>query len=192
MVIKIETVGKAKSPSTVVIRVLFPVVIIYSFVGDITFNLNGRDSWSSGYGRWLMFERSWVEFRILDGHDIFHIDLLLKNCIVCLKTPKGTKKRPGLANFCKNIKHLTEIRDIVDQLIIEKWYYWSSRAPGWLSGFTLGSEHQWRVSVGTILGDGNTLFRQNERGFVTKNNIYTLLFKIEMHSEKLFIITFIC
>ena len=33
MVIKIETVGKAKSPSTVVIRVLFPVVIIYSFVG---------------------------------------------------------------------------------------------------------------------------------------------------------------
>ena len=35
---------------------------------------------------------------ILDGHDIFHIDLL-KNCIVCLKRPKINKKSPGLAQF---------------------------------------------------------------------------------------------
>ena len=35
---------------------------------------------------------------ILDGHDIFQIDLL-KNCIVCLKRPKIHKKRPGLAQF---------------------------------------------------------------------------------------------
>ena len=44
----------------------------------------GREPWSSGYGRRLMSKghgfESWR--RILDGHDIFHVDLLYK--LYCL------------------------------------------------------------------------------------------------------------
>ena len=36
----------------------------------------GREPWSSGHGRRLMFKRLWVWIPELDGHDIFHIDLL--------------------------------------------------------------------------------------------------------------------
>ena len=51
--------------------------------------LEPLEPWSSGYGRWLVFERLWLRIQrcILDELDIFHIDLVWKN-IVCLKGPK--------------------------------------------------------------------------------------------------------
>ena len=42
-------------------------------VRDIKNSSNGREPWSSGYGRRLTIQRSWVQIpcRILDGNDIF-------------------------------------------------------------------------------------------------------------------------
>ena len=51
----------------------------------------GGDSRSEGHG----FES---RRRILDVHDIFHIDLL-KNCIVCLKRLKINEKEAGVGPF---------------------------------------------------------------------------------------------
>ena len=48
----------------------------------------GGDSRSEGCGFW---------HRILDGH--FSHTFVVKICNVCLKGPKKTKKRPGLAHF---------------------------------------------------------------------------------------------
>ena len=36
---------------------------------------------------------------ILDEHDIFHIDLLQKDCIVCLKRPKINEKEALIGPF---------------------------------------------------------------------------------------------
>ena len=63
--------------------------IEHLFHKDPKFLLVGREHWSSGYGRKLMLERfeslhlvRIPALNILDGHDIFHIDLLLK--LYCL------------------------------------------------------------------------------------------------------------
>ena len=56
----------------------------------------GREPWSSGYGWWLMFERSWVRIPAKYTGWTFFTLICCKNCIVCLKRPK---KRPGLAHF---------------------------------------------------------------------------------------------
>ena len=52
----------------------------------------GREPWSSGYGRQLMFERSWV--RILAPYTgwTFFTLICCKNCVVCLKRPKINEK----------------------------------------------------------------------------------------------------
>ena len=56
----------------------------------------GLEPWSSGYGRRLMFERSWVRSRprILDGHDIFSHWFVVKIVLLVWKRPKINKKRP--------------------------------------------------------------------------------------------------
>ena len=42
----------------------------------------------------VFFKRSWVRIPVsYTGWTYFHIDLLLKNCIVCLKRPKINAKR---------------------------------------------------------------------------------------------------
>ena len=52
----------------------------------------GREPWSSGYGRRLMFQRSWVWIPApYTGWIFFHI-YLLKNCNVCLKRRKKVKE----------------------------------------------------------------------------------------------------
>ena len=51
----------------------------------------GGDSHSKGCG----FES---RCRILDGNDVFHIDLF-KNCIVCLKRPKINEKEAWVGPF---------------------------------------------------------------------------------------------
>ena len=53
----------------------------------------GHEQGSSGYGRWLKFERSWVQK--LAGHDIFTL-ICFQNCIVCLKKTKNKRKRGQL------------------------------------------------------------------------------------------------
>ena len=58
-----------------------------------------REPWSSGYGRQL--ERSWV--RILDGYDIFHIDLLLKLHCLFEKDRNKRKRGRGWRFFVKNV-----------------------------------------------------------------------------------------
>ena len=60
-------------------------------------NVLGREPWSSGYGWWLMFKRSWVWIPApYTGWKFFTL-ICCKNWIVCLKRPKINKKRPGLA-----------------------------------------------------------------------------------------------
>ena len=54
---------------------------------------------SSGYGKRLMFQRSWVRFPAPFTGWTFFTFICCKNCKVCLKRPKKTKKRPGLAHF---------------------------------------------------------------------------------------------
>ena len=65
----------------------------------------GRERWSSGYGRSLVFKRSWV--RILSPCTVrsFFTYICCKNCIVCLENIKNKReKRPGLAHFLKKIE----------------------------------------------------------------------------------------
>ena len=61
----------------------------------------GREPWSSGYGWWLSFFRSWV--RILATNNEWHLDIFTliccKNCIVCLKRPKINEKEAGVVPF---------------------------------------------------------------------------------------------
>ena len=48
------------------------------FPTNQTTSRDGVERWSSGYGRRLVFERSWVQIPALDGHNIFYFDFLLK------------------------------------------------------------------------------------------------------------------
>ena len=63
-----------------------------------------REPWSSGYGRRLTFQRSWVWFPAPDTGWTWHFFTLIcyKNCIVCLKKTENKRKRGrGWAIFLK-------------------------------------------------------------------------------------------
>ena len=71
------------------------------------FDLIGWEPWSTGYGRWLMFERSrvWIPAPYTGWWWHFFTLICCKNCIVCLKRPKINKKRAILKktfNLTKN------------------------------------------------------------------------------------------
>ena len=55
----------------------------------------GRKPWSSGYGRRLMFWRSWIWIPVPYTGWTWHFSTLIccKNCIVCLKKTKNKRKR---------------------------------------------------------------------------------------------------
>ena len=63
--------------------------------------IDGRDPWSSGYGRRLTFQRSWVwipgPYTGWTRH--FFTLICCKNCIVCLKRLKIKEKEAGLAHL---------------------------------------------------------------------------------------------
>ena len=62
----------------------------------------GREPWSSGYGRRLMFRRSGVQIPAPYTGWTFFTYILCKNCNdVCLKRQKINKKRRVLAHFLK-------------------------------------------------------------------------------------------
>ena len=67
---------------------------------------SGREPWSSGYVRWLIFKRSWVQIPVPYTGWTWHFFTLIccKNCIVCWKDKKYMKKRPGRAQFLKMCK----------------------------------------------------------------------------------------
>ena len=71
---------------------LLPKLISSIQVGHKRYKRIGWKTWSSGYGRWLMFERSW--FRILNPGWSWHWFVVK---IVCLKRLKINKNR--LAHF---------------------------------------------------------------------------------------------
>ena len=49
----------------------------------------GREPWSSGYGRRLMFQRLWVRIPApFTGWTFFHIHICCENCNVCLEGRK--------------------------------------------------------------------------------------------------------
>ena len=63
----------------------------------------GREPWSSGYGRRLTFQRSWVRIPAPDTGWTFFTLICCKNCIVCLKRPKiNEKKEAEVGPFKKN------------------------------------------------------------------------------------------
>ena len=67
----------------------------------------GREPWSSGYGKRLMFRTSWVRFLALyTGWTIFHV-YLMYNCNVCLKRPKLNKKEARIGPLKKLIKAIS-------------------------------------------------------------------------------------
>ena len=57
----------------------------------------GREPWSSGYGKRLTFRRSWV--RILEPYTGWTFFTYCKNCNVCLKRPKINEKEAGVGPF---------------------------------------------------------------------------------------------
>ena len=66
----------------------------------------GREPWSSGYVRRLMFQRSWVWIPAPDTGWTWHFFTLIccKNCIVCLKRPKINEKEAEVGPRKKNYK----------------------------------------------------------------------------------------
>ena len=66
------------------------------------------EPWSCGYGRRLMFQRSWVRILVPYTGCTWHFFTLIgcKNCIVCLKRPKINEKETGIAPFFNNKKLL--------------------------------------------------------------------------------------
>ena len=65
----------------------------------------GRDPWSCGYGRRLMFWRSWVQIPAPYTGWTLHFFTLTccKNCIACLKRLKINEKEAGILSiFLKN------------------------------------------------------------------------------------------
>ena len=70
--------------------------------GHLKFTGSGREPWPFGYGRRLMFRRSWVRISalLLDGH--FFTYICCKNWNdVCLKRPKTSEKEVGVGPFFK-------------------------------------------------------------------------------------------
>ena len=66
-------------------------------------NLYRIEPWSSGYGRQLMFERSWVWIPVPYTGWTWHFSrwFVVKISIVCLKRPKINKKGLGCPNLYK-------------------------------------------------------------------------------------------
>ena len=64
----------------------------------------GREPWSGGYGRRLMFERLWVQIPAQHTRWTWHSFTLIcsKKIIVCLKRPKINEKEAGVGPFLKN------------------------------------------------------------------------------------------
>ena len=62
----------------------------------------GREPRSSGYGRRLMFWRSWVRIPVLCTIWTFFTLICCENCIVCLKRPKINKKEAVVGSIKKN------------------------------------------------------------------------------------------
>ena len=63
----------------------------------------GWEPWSSGFGKRLMFQRSWVWFLALNTGWTFFTFIFCKNCKACLKRPKINQKEAGVGPL-KNIK----------------------------------------------------------------------------------------
>ena len=61
----------------------------------------GRDPWSSGYGIWLMFNRSWVQISPPYTRWTWHFftSICCLNCIVCLERPKINEKEARVGPF---------------------------------------------------------------------------------------------
>ena len=59
------------------------------------------EPWSSGYGKRLMFQRSWVRFPAPYTDWTFFTFICCKNCEVCLKRPKINEKEAGVGQFFK-------------------------------------------------------------------------------------------
>ena len=55
----------------------------------------GREPWSSGYGRRLVFKMSWVQIPAWDSGWTFFILICCQNCIVCLNKPNVNEKEAG-------------------------------------------------------------------------------------------------
>ena len=65
--------------------------------------LEGREPWSSGYGRRLMFQMSWVRIPApYTGWTYFHIPICCKICNVFFKRWKINEKEAGVVPFLKN------------------------------------------------------------------------------------------
>ena len=65
----------------------------------------GWEPWSSGYGRWLMFQRSWVQIPAPYTGWTWHFSALIRcqNVIVCLKRSKINEKEAGVGPFLQKI-----------------------------------------------------------------------------------------
>ena len=78
----------------------------------------GREPWSSGYGKRLTFQRSWVRIPAQYTGWTFFTYICCKNCNVCLKRPKINEKEAGVGPF-KN--YLKRFRTRNDDMIKTKW-----------------------------------------------------------------------
>ena len=75
-----------------------------------------KKSWSSGYWRQLMFERSWVQILApYTGWTFFKL-ICCKNCIVCLKRQKINEKEAGVGPFLKSLWRLLPAVVVVDMI----------------------------------------------------------------------------
>ena len=64
----------------------------------------GRKPWTSGYGSWFMFKRSWVQIPVpYTGWTFGHFShwFVINNCVVCLKRPKINEKGAEVGPFKK-------------------------------------------------------------------------------------------
>ena len=64
----------------------------------------GQEPWSSGYGKRLTFQRSWVRIPAPYTGWTFFTYICCKNCNVCLKRPKNKQKEAGVGPFLKILK----------------------------------------------------------------------------------------
>ena len=66
----------------------------------------GREPWSSGYMRRLMFLQSWVRIPVLYTRWTFFTLICCKIVLMFVwKRPKINEKEPGMAHFKKNFLH---------------------------------------------------------------------------------------
>ena len=68
----------------------------------IFFSVFGRESWSSGYVRRLMFQRSWIRIVVPYTGWTFFTCICYKNCIVCLKKNENKRKRSRIKKEMKS------------------------------------------------------------------------------------------